>query len=65
MADKNKRMIGMTGKQAWDKIRPYIDPMTHPELNTEEFAEAFCITYIALKEMDVKLGDVYDKKNSK
>ena len=54
----------MTGKQAWDKIRPYIDPMTHPELATEEFSEAFCVTYIALKEMDVKLGDVYDKKNS-
>lgn len=56
----------MTGKQAWDKIRPYIDPMTHEELKTQEFSEAFCITFIALKELDKKVGDYEDtKKNAK
>ena len=47
----------MTAKEAWDIIHPYIDPMTHKELNTGEFGEAFCMVYIACKE--------YDKSHSK
>lgn len=42
----------MTGKEAWNLIQPYIDPMVHSEFNNAEMAEAFCMVYIALKEYE-------------
>lgn len=42
----------MTGKEAWDLISPYINPMNHQEFNNKEMSEAFITIYIALKEMD-------------
>lgn len=52
----------MTGKETWDLIQPVLDPMTHKEFNNEDMAEAFCMTYIALKEYDENHED--DKKNN-
>ena len=52
----------MTAREAWDIIQPYIDPMTHNELNTARFGEAFCMVYIACKEYD--LSHSKEKKNA-
>ena len=48
----------MTGKEAWDLISPYINPMEHNEFNNKELSEAFIMIYIALKEYD-------ERENSK
>ena len=48
----------MTGKEAWNLISPYINPMEHEEFNNKELSEAFITIYIALKEYD-------ERENSK
>ena len=42
----------MTGIEAFNKIKPYIDPMEHPEFNNKEMAEAFCMCFIAAQKYD-------------
>lgn len=42
----------MNGKEAFNIIRPYIDPMEHSEFNTAEMSEAFCMMYVCAKEYD-------------
>ena len=39
----------MSGMEAWELISPHISPMVHEKFNTPEMAQAFCVTYIALK----------------
>lgn len=42
----------MSGKEAWDLISPYINPMEHQEFNNKEMSEAYITIYIACKELD-------------